>query len=213
MFRIASMEDIPQIAGIYDRIHILEEQGRGHTGWIRGIYPVERTALDALAAGELYVLEENGRVLAAGRINRTQVDCYALADWLWEAPEAMVLHTLTVDPDEKGRGLGTAFVSFYEALALEQGCMHLRLDSNEINWPARHLYKKLGYREAGIVPTDFNGIPGIRLVCLEKNLEVPNGKGTKIHETGRQAHQFSWGQHYLRRRAHGDAGAAGNTGF
>ena len=29
-----------------------------------------------------------------------------------------------------------------------------------------------GYREIGIVPTVFNGIPGVGLVLLEKNLEL-----------------------------------------
>jgi len=32
------------------------------------------------------------------------------------------------------------------------------------------LYKRLGYREAGIVPCVFNGIPDVMLVCLEKKL-------------------------------------------
>ena len=36
---------------------------------------------------------------------------------------------------------------------------------------ARRLYARLGYREIGIVPTVFNGIPGVDLVLLEKNLE------------------------------------------
>jgi len=32
------------------------------------------------------------------------------------------------------------------------------------------MYKKLGYAEIGIVPTDFNGIPDVQLVLLEKKL-------------------------------------------
>lgn len=28
----------------------------------------------------------------------------------------------------------------------------------------------LGWREAGIVPCSFNGLPGVQLVCLEKPL-------------------------------------------
>ena len=43
-------------------------------------------------------------------------------------------------------------------------------NNNEKNSAARALYKKLGYTEAGIVPTVFNGIPGVNLVCLEKTL-------------------------------------------
>lgn len=32
------------------------------------------------------------------------------------------------------------------------------------------MYVKLGYKEIGIVPTVFNGIPGVGLVLLEKAL-------------------------------------------
>ena len=46
----------------------------------------------------------------------------------------------------------------------------LRMDTNERNAAARSLYAGLGYKEVGIVSCDFNGIPGIRLVCLEKLL-------------------------------------------
>ena len=44
------------------------------------------------------------------------------------------------------------------------------MDTNERNLAARRLYARLGYREAGVVGCTFNGIPGVRLVCLEKTL-------------------------------------------
>ena len=62
-----------------------------------------------------------------------------------------MLHTLVVDPAWEHRGRARALVAFYEDLA-------------------RALYARLGYSEAGIVPTTFNGIPGVQLVCLEKVL-------------------------------------------
>ena len=51
-------------------------------------------------------------------------------------------------------------------------CRCLRMDTNEINAPARALYARLGYREADVVPCDFNGLGQIRLVCLEKRLDA-----------------------------------------
>ena len=45
------------------------------------------------------------------------------------------------------------------------------MDTNEKNTNARKLYKKLGYKEPGIVPCVFNGIDGVQLVCLEKTLK------------------------------------------
>ena len=82
----------------------------------------------------------------------------------------MVLHTLVVSPTIENRGYGRAFVSFYEDFARKHGCSYLRMDTNQKNTRARQFYKKLGYREVGIVPCTFNGIIGVQLVCLEKKL-------------------------------------------
>ena len=172
MIRLAKEEDIPQIAGIYDRILDRQEEGGPSTGWQRGIYPTADTAREALALGELYVLEEAGLITAAARINQEQVDVYAQCPWKYAAPpdRVLVLHTLVVDPAAAGKGCGTRFVRFYEALALEKGCPCLRMDTNEVNTSARKLYRRLGYREAAILPCTFNGISGVNLVCLEKYL-------------------------------------------
>ena len=82
----------------------------------------------------------------------------------------MVLHTLVVDPAASGRGIGRTMVAYYEAFARAHGCADLRMDTNARNKAARHLYGKLGYREIGIVPCAFNGIPGVELVLLEKGV-------------------------------------------
>lgn len=173
--RRGTLADIPQVVSIYDRILTEEESGRAAIGWIRGVYPTERTALDALKAGTLFVLEQEAEIAAAAKIDRNQVPEYANARWrVSEAPpeQVMVLHTLVVDPLLAGRGYGTEFVRFYERYALERGCPFLRMDTNARNTAARRLYARLGYREAGIVPCVFNGIPDVQLVCLEKVLKA-----------------------------------------
>lgn len=171
--RKAVLEDIPHIAAIYDHILTQEEQGRASIGWIRGVYPTEQTARASLEAGTLFVLERDGAVAAAAKLDQTQVPEYANAPWRHpDAPEdqVMVLHTLVVDPAFAGRGCGTQFVAFYEQYAREHGCPYLRMDTNAKNAAARRLYAGLGYWEAGIVPCVFNGIPNVQLVCLEKFL-------------------------------------------
>lgn len=172
MIRKATKKDIPWIVKIYDKILELEAKGKACTGWIKNIYPTEKTAQDAFADDELYVLEENGRILAAARINQKQVPEYANCQWAYNAPdsEVMVIHTLVVDPDASGCGIGSKFVHFYEEFALKHNCHYLRLDTNAKNTPARALYKKLGYSEQAIVPCVFNDIEGVQLVCLEKKL-------------------------------------------
>ena len=114
MIRKATARDIPAVAGIYERIHDAEGSGKITTGWLRGVYPTEATARSALEADDLFVLEEEGRIVAAARINRHQMPDYALVKWRYPArdDQVMVLHTLTVHPLHSCRGYGRAFLVF-----------------------------------------------------------------------------------------------------
>ena len=170
--RKATPEDIPAIAALYDEIHDREAAGETTTGWLRDVYPVRKTAEDAVARGDMFVQEIGGRIVGTGIINQIQVDVYADGEWQYPAEdnEVMVLHTLIISRKTEEKGLGKQFLDYYEAFALENGCRYLRLDTNARNKAARAFYKKHGYTEIGIVPTVFNGIPGVDLVLIEKKL-------------------------------------------
>ena len=169
MIRRATAPDLDAVTAIYEHVHDGEEAGRTTIGWIRGIYPTADTVRTAIGRDDLFVMEEDGALVAAAIINQVQVPEYADCPWADDPPpeEVMVLHTLAVDPPALGRGYGRAFVAFYEDYALSHGCQYLRMDTNERNAAARAMYAKLGFAEPGIVDCTFNGIPGVRLVCLE----------------------------------------------
>ncbi len=179
-FRKATADDLDAIVKIYDKSHDAEEAGLTTTGWIRGIYPVKEVAEQALARDDIYVAELTGgespdcqpEIVATGVINQIQVNVYLGCDWEYKAPDerVCVLHTLAVDPDARGRGIGPAFVKFYEQTALEWGCDVLRIDTNARNKRARKMYAGLGYIETDIVPTIFNGLRDVDLVLMEKKL-------------------------------------------
>lgn len=167
MIRKASVSDLEAIEQIYNDVHTEEENGGQTIGWIRGIYPTRKTAEDAILRGDMFVLED-GEVVGTAIINRIQVDVYENAAWEHETDEVGVLHTLVISPKAAGKGYGRAFAGFYEKWAVEHNLPELRIDTNARNSAARAMYKKLGYKEIGIVPTTFNGIPGVDLVLLEK---------------------------------------------
>ena len=172
MIRKAVSADIKSVGQIYKNIHELERRGETSTGWLYGIYPVEETAEKALLRGDLFVYEEDGKILASAIINQIQVDTYADCEWKYDAEdsEVMVLHTLTVEPSAFKRGIGKKFVGFYESYARENGCTVLRMDTNAKNLVARSFYKKAGYIESGCIPCVFNGIPDVKLIMLEKKV-------------------------------------------
>lgn len=170
MIRKAYLTDLDRIEEIYNEIHSEIEAGHAQIGWTRGVYPARDIAENSIRLRDMFVLEENGKIVASARINQYQGPEYDGVRWSFEAdPDSvMVLHTLAVSPREKGRGFGTEFVAFYERFAREHDCTTLRIDTQVINTAARALYKKLGYTEACIVHTSFNGIDGVDLVCLDK---------------------------------------------
>lgn len=172
IYRKATIDDLDAIERIYSRTHDAEEEGLTTIGWKRTIYPTRETALASLERDDMYVCENDGVIIATAIINQIQVDVYADVSWDCEATdeEVLVLHTLAVDPSARYGGVGKGFVKYYEDKGREMKCTDLRMDTNAINKIARHFYAEMGYKEVGIVPTVFNGIPGINLVMLEKVL-------------------------------------------
>ena len=174
MFRIrkAAAKDIAAIEKIYEDAHREKKAGRTPTGWEQGVYPVRKTAEEALRRDDLYVLEDDDGIRGTGIINHLQVDAYEKGEWkvAAEGEEVLVIHTMIISAQSKGKGYGPAFVRYYEKMAQEKGCLSLRLDTNARNTAARQMYRKLGFREVGIVPTVFNGIEGVDLVLIEKGL-------------------------------------------
>ena len=172
MIRKAEIKDLDAVDRLYREIHDAEASGLITTGWIREIYPVRATAEAALSRNDLFVLEDAGHILGSGIINQVQVDVYEGAPWKHKVPDdrVCVLHTLVISPAARGKGYGRVFIRFYEDYALQHGCTELRIDTNERNLAARAMYSKYGYQEINIVPTTFNGIAGVNLVLLEKQI-------------------------------------------
>ena len=171
-FRKATKDDIARIWEIYLENHIEEEEGKVVIGWNRHIYPIKSTAEAALSRDDLFVLEDESGVMGTAVINQEQMDVYPLGDWQYDVPasQIMVLHTLVISTKASRKGYAKKFVAFYENYAKEQVCPYLRMDTNERNVRARAMYKKLGYKEIGIVPCTFHSMTGINMVLLEKKI-------------------------------------------
>jgi len=171
MIRKATWDDLDAVERLYEEMHDAKAAGLIITNWRRGIYPSRATAEAALQRGDLFVMEEDGRIIGSGIINQTQLGIYAGAAWKHKVPDEQVcvLHTLMISPAEQRKGHAREFLRFYEEYALEHGCNELRIDTSEINTPARAMYRKHGFEEVGIATSELNGIPGVTLVMLEKH--------------------------------------------
>lgn len=171
-FRKATSADFDAVLKLYEKILEAESQKNAVTGWIKGVYPNENTINSALSRDDLFVEELDGQIVGTAILNQIQVDVYKDANWQYDVSDenVMVMHTLIIDFEKKGCGLGKAFEAFYEQYALKNNCHYLRIDTNAKNTNARNFYKKLGYAEIGILPCEFNGIKNVQLVLLEKKI-------------------------------------------
>lgn len=148
-FRRGHAIDLDHVEAAYTKF-LLEEQGREQpwTVWKLGVYPTRSTAEEALDWGELYVLEEeDSTFLASVILNCAQPPEYAGIPWRCPVgpEEAMVIHTLCIDPDQAGRGVGKETVRRILEEAKAQGCKAVRLDTGGQNKPAVGLYQRMGF--------------------------------------------------------------------
>ena len=89
MIRKANREDIASVVKIYDAILDDEEAGNRRIGWVRGVYPTFRTAEEAFEKGTLFVCEDDGKIVAAAKIDREQVPEYADCHWQRHSPQLL----------------------------------------------------------------------------------------------------------------------------
>jgi amino-acid N-acetyltransferase len=115
------------------------------------------------AHSEFAVIRENGRVVAAGALQRFA--------------SSALLRSVVVAPDRRGSGLGQAMVSELERIACAARISHLVL----LTQTAAEFFARQGYRviERGTAPEDMQGSEEFRSLCpssatcMAKSLSVP----------------------------------------
>jgi ribosomal protein S18 acetylase RimI-like enzyme len=147
MIRKATKNDIAALTSLYERAIDYEDSHSKYTSWQKGIYPTEDTARAGIEKDSLFVLEENGDVLASVVLDHRQPPEYRNIPWGISSVynKILVIHILCVDPEYSGGGLGTTLLNFIKQYAKEIGCEAIRLNTTARNAPARHLYEKNGF--------------------------------------------------------------------
>lgn len=105
-------------------------------------------------------------------ISRTDVaQGFVLA---WAAGGDSEILTVAVAPEARRRGVGAALVNSAGVTALVRGAATMHLEVAEDNEPARALYKKLGYAEAGRRPGYYAASVGrVDAIVMRRTLPRP----------------------------------------
>jgi ribosomal protein S18 acetylase RimI-like enzyme len=163
--RAAGVADVPEIMNLVSRVVPLM-RATGNLQWDH-TYPNPPVFERDIELGQLWVLEEEGRIAGVAAITRDTEPEYRNVGWDIDEP-AIVVHRLAVDPEFRGKGIAESLMRHAEAIARERGIAVLRVDTNSENAATQKLFPKLGYTLSG--ETGFSFRPGLRFRCYEKRL-------------------------------------------
>ena len=146
-----TMAELDSAAEFYDRVVEYLDEHINYPKWMRGEYPGYDSTKSAIADGSQYVCTDGDKIVGAFILNDNPQGDYSAGNWSVDLNEGeyLVIHTLAVDPDMYGRGIGKCMVEYCIEAAKERGYASLRLDVVPTNYPASKLYENMGFKFAG----------------------------------------------------------------
>ncbi|WP_135229197.1 GNAT family N-acetyltransferase [Deinococcus fonticola] len=141
--RRATASEAEQVSALLQACGRDIEQRLGLRNWAVA-YPLELIQAQA-AAGFVWVLEENGELMATFTLDYDLPAEYQ-AQWFTQPQaSAAYLHRLAVYPNIQGRGLGAHCLREVERVAREAGAPWLRFDAYSRNAGIQAFYRKQGF--------------------------------------------------------------------
>lgn len=170
---LVQMQDLDEIALLYDEVNDALAQGINYPGWAKGIYPIREDAQKGIEERSLYIIRQGDKIIGSIVLNHTGEPGYALAQWNYagDAKNILVIHTLAVHPACGKQGIGRQILKLVDAYAQDNGIKAIHLDVREQNLPAIHLYEQCGYTHITTMDLGYaaSGNPQFRL--YEKRIE------------------------------------------
>lgn len=150
-FRLAEAGEADEIFALYtEAARAGRENGTSH--W-NDDYPNREILADDLERGNLFVLEDDGRIIATvtmESVDEAEADGEpAVPPPSWTDCRACELSRLCVSPALQGRHIGERVMRLVSAQARREGYESTRHFASVVNPAARRLYERMGYRFAG----------------------------------------------------------------
>lgn len=142
--------------------------------WQKDIHPSRELMASSLEQGNLYLMETDGRIVAAMVLNHAVHPGYTGVSFPSGAglDEVYVLHLLAVHPDYAGRGYAKELLQRAKDIAIQHHMKAIRLDVLTTNLSAVRLYQRCGYVQAAYIPGMYDVFVGpvdgeLYELCLE----------------------------------------------
>lgn len=150
---LTDTSDIDEIMVLKEKINQdLLAQGMGQ--WNNG-YPNEEVFLKDIEINSQYkMLDDNGRIIGIGSINKNQHLKFAEANWADKSDGYLLIYRLGIDPDYQNQGLAGKMMDFLEGIAKKQNASSIRLGALSSYEKVVNFYLKRDYqvRDSKIFP-------------------------------------------------------------
>lgn len=157
--RPAKVQDLPRILEIYDIAKAFMRANGNPTQW-GGSYPQQELLEDDIAAGHLFLVEEERTVHGVFAFILGDDPTYTIIEngsWRSTTPYGTI-HRIASD------GTGSILRTALTFAAAKSN--HLRIDTHQDNTPMQHLVEKYGFSRRGIIYTN-DGSPRLAYDRIE----------------------------------------------
>lgn len=144
MIRPAALPDLPRALEIYDSARQFMRRSGNSAQWVNG-YPSPALLRDDVAAGHLFVMEDDGHIYGVFAFIIGEDPTYTVIDGAWlDSSLYGTLHRLGSD----GSRTGVLAEAVTWAMAR---ILHLRADTHESNLPMRRCLERCGFAYTGVI--------------------------------------------------------------
>jgi len=149
----ANDSHLDQLESLYNDLNDYLASTTNYPGWIKGVYPVRETAVEALNNESLFIALEDGIIAGSIILNHEPEKAYNQVKWMIDIDydKILVVRTLVVHPSFMKKNIATSLMEFTKEYAINQQLKAIRLDVSKTNSPAIKLYKKMGYEYRGTI--------------------------------------------------------------
>ncbi len=146
-YRKPEPDEVFKIYQHYVRV-IASMQESGIDQW-DDLYPNSADIAADIEAGDLWVGEEDGKILVTFAVNTECEEEYDACPWVYPDEPYIVVHRLGVNPKYRRQGIARNAMEFVENKAKEKGIRTIRLDTFCKNSAGAVLYESLGFKVIG----------------------------------------------------------------
>lgn len=171
--RIATTDDLDRLIAFYKEVILSQEEGKDSPEWKMDIYPTKDDLIAHLENGELYLIEDDEDIAAAGVLVCHEDPIYKNGNWSTSLndDEIGVIHLLATHPYHRRKGYAIEMIGYLKDMARQNGLKAIHLDALAGNGRALKLYLKAGFHNVDFTMVYYDDLGYVDVNLFEYVIE------------------------------------------